>query len=90
MNTHKYKQLYLEQRIQLQLLLKMGKSKKEKAVELGVHRSNVNWELKRNAKKGHRIWRPICRTTLSGMVFIEKRPSIILENEGTGTGKWIF
>jgi len=51
MNTHKYKQLSLEQRSQLQLLLKMGKSKKEIAEELGVHRSTVYRELKRNAKK---------------------------------------
>jgi len=51
MNTHKYTQLSLEQRSQLQLLLKMGKSKKEIAKELGVHRSTVYRELKRNAKK---------------------------------------
>jgi len=50
MNTHKYTQLSLEQRSQLQLLLKMGKSKKEIAKELGVHRSTVYRELKRNAK----------------------------------------
>jgi IS30 family transposase len=41
MNTHKYTQLSLEQRSQLQLLLKIGKSKKEIAKELGVHRSTV-------------------------------------------------
>jgi len=51
MNTHKYKQLSLEQRSQLQLLLKMGISKKKLAEELGVHRSTVYRELKRNAKK---------------------------------------
>jgi transposase, IS30 family len=55
MNTHKYKQLSLEQRSQLQLLLKLGISKKEIAEELGVHRSTVYRELKRNAKKNVRL-----------------------------------
>jgi len=41
MNTHKYKQLSSEQRSQLQLLLKLGKSKKEIAEELGVHPSTM-------------------------------------------------
>jgi Transposase and inactivated derivatives, IS30 family len=90
MNTHKYKQLSLEQRSQLQLLLKMGKSKKKIAEELGVHRSTVYRELKRNAKKDGGYSARYAKQLYHEGVFIEKRPSIVLENEGTGTWKWIL
>jgi IS30 family transposase len=68
----------------------MGKSKKEKAKELGVHPSTVYRELKRNAKRTKDIVPDMPRITLSGRVYFEKRPSIVLENEDTGTGKWIL
>ncbi|MCS6824943.1 MAG: IS30 family transposase [Flavobacteriales bacterium] len=47
----KYKQLDLEKRVKLELMVKMGKSKVEIAQELGVHRSTVYRELARNRLK---------------------------------------
>jgi hypothetical protein len=47
-------------------------------------------ELKRNAKRTKDIVPDMPRITLSGRVYFEKRPSIVLENEDTGTGKWIL
>jgi len=47
----KYKQLKKTQRICLEILLKEGKSKKEIALKMGVHRSTVYRELNRNKNK---------------------------------------
>src|ERR1700692_4058365 len=47
----KYKQFSKEQRIRLEVLLRACKSKIEIASMLGVHRSAVYRELKRNAQK---------------------------------------
>jgi transposase, IS30 family len=51
----KYKQLTLEQRYQIPLFLKLGIAKSEIAKSLGVHKSTVYRELKRNlSKRGYR------------------------------------
>ncbi|HHX59751.1 MAG TPA: helix-turn-helix domain-containing protein [Epulopiscium sp.] len=44
----KYKQLNREQRYQIGVLLKIGKNKSEIASIIGVHRSTISRELKRN------------------------------------------
>lgn len=50
-----YTQLTQEQRYQINVLLKMGHSKKEIAGAIGVHRSTIYREMKRNSgKRGYR------------------------------------
>ncbi len=50
-----YKQLAQEQRYQIYVLKKIGKSETKIANFLGVHRSTIHRELKRNkGKKGYR------------------------------------
>ena len=51
---HKYKQLTLKQRQQMEVLVRIGKPKSEIADLIGCHRSTVYRELKRNSSKfGH-------------------------------------
>ena len=51
----KYKQLTLEQRYQIYALLKAGQSRAEIGGIIGVHKSTVTRELKRNrSKRGYR------------------------------------
>jgi IS30 family transposase len=51
-----YKQLTQEQRYQISAMLKTGHSKTEIASIIGVHRSTIGRELKRN--RGQRGYRP--------------------------------
>lgn len=51
-----YKQLTSEQRYQISGLLKAGYKRVEIAIEVGVNKSTISRELKRN--RGHRGWRP--------------------------------
>jgi IS30 family transposase len=55
-----------------------------------VHRSIVYRELKRNAKKNGGYSARYAKQLYHEGGFIEKRPSIVLEKEGTETGKWIL
>ena len=48
----RYKRLGLEDRVQIQVLSKRGCSDAEIARELGVHRSSVGRERRRNTVKG--------------------------------------
>jgi IS30 family transposase len=68
----------------------MEKSKKKIVKESEFHRSAVYRELKRNAKKDGGYSARYAKQLYHKGVFIEKRPSIVLEKENTGTGKWIF
>ena len=49
--TKKYTHLNLAQRYQIEGLLKAGKSQTEIARSLGVHKSRISRELKRNTPK---------------------------------------
>lgn len=51
-----YKQLTSEQRYQISGLLKAGYKRVEIAIEVGVNKSTISRELKRN--RGQRGWRP--------------------------------
>ena len=51
-----YTQLAYEQRYQISFMLKMGFSQTDIAKEVGVHRSTINRELRRN--QGRRGYRP--------------------------------
>jgi len=51
-----YKQLAYEQRYQISFMLKMGCSQTDIAKEMGVHRSTISRELRRN--QGQRGYRP--------------------------------
>src|SRR5687768_1289458 len=46
-----YKQLTLRQRYQIWALKRLGSKQREIAVEVGVHRSTISRELRRNASK---------------------------------------
>jgi IS30 family transposase len=50
-----YKQLAYVQRYQISFMLKLGFSQTKIANEIGVHRSAISWELRRNrGKRGNR------------------------------------
>ncbi|QLH45103.1 MAG: helix-turn-helix domain-containing protein [Bacteroidota bacterium] len=46
--TKKYNQLTLAQRYKIEALIKVGKSQSEIAQIIGVHKSTIHRELKRN------------------------------------------
>ncbi|MFV0182632.1 helix-turn-helix domain-containing protein, partial [Empedobacter falsenii] len=71
-----YKQLDQEQRYQIGILLTAGKSKKDIADLIGVHKSTITRELQRNiGKRGLHYTAPKKLDTFGG-IFYDKKSKI--------------